>query len=752
MKEDASAPTLGRVTRTHGADAVLAAALSGLTLALALYFASRGFNGGFVDMAHDGYQLRQAFDLSHGARLFRDTFEQYGLLTPYFNQVGFLTLGRRLLAIKYFVALWYGATAVLMYALARQFLGRTLSACSVLLWIGLAPFYQHGIMLSPHAYVLLFQASAMILAIGDKEGEHRGRWWMIGALCGICWLFKQSLGTLFFAAFVMFLCSTATLERQAIRRLGTRLVDLTAGLAMVVVVSLVWLFARGALHDWYLQTIVFPKAFYLSYYRDTGTGGGVSALALARLFVQLQTTAAGYWLVLRAVVIGGGVFALIRRKPEDRKLLLAAWVMLLLWLAAFPSANYMHQWWTIGPTLCAAVYAVHLLASATLARMHLPARGLAAALTVAVIGAIAWPGLATRWNDGWGRAASPYETIVEPRSLSGIKTDPLVRRSISALYGAIANFRAHHPGAPVLSIDSHEGVSDNAESLLLLSFVEDNRHPGPIYWNLPVLSTVVYASYPDDFQRFVRQEQPLIVDYQNEGVAARVVPAYYLLSAAPTMDGYWFVYAPNRAAAAAHGEPPVAPPPVAAPKLDTTAPEKQEYLTVSLDGHQVQARVYASPGGMSVPSTLAASVPAGVETPVNPSTQVQQSERGLVIRGVAPTPDAYLLQMKERDAKQGDYFVATGVIEEGGVTVGLQREGQWAGFVNVTQPGPFVAVVVVPQSGRYTVMLANCVTLPTWSARVSRHGLFNAFSGWLQGTLPNSFQIDSAGWVDAPSR
>ena len=48
--------------RVSRIDAVLPTALAADTLAIGLYFTTRGFQSGFVDMAHDGYQLRQAID------------------------------------------------------------------------------------------------------------------------------------------------------------------------------------------------------------------------------------------------------------------------------------------------------------------------------------------------------------------------------------------------------------------------------------------------------------------------------------------------------------------------------------------------------------------------------------------------------------------------------------------------------------------------------------------------------------------
>jgi hypothetical protein len=60
------------------ADVIVATTVAALTLVIALFFAPRGYQAGFVDMGHDGYQLRQVLDLSEGGVIFRDTFDQYG--------------------------------------------------------------------------------------------------------------------------------------------------------------------------------------------------------------------------------------------------------------------------------------------------------------------------------------------------------------------------------------------------------------------------------------------------------------------------------------------------------------------------------------------------------------------------------------------------------------------------------------------------------------------------------------------------
>src|SRR5439155_1329550 len=112
-----------------------------LAFAVSAHFAPRGFRGGFTDMAHDGYQLRQVMDLDRGGTIFKDTFEQYGPLAGYLNLFAYRLLGRNLLAVKYGICAWYAAASVLLYVLARSLLTPAFSLVAVVLWLVLAPFY-----------------------------------------------------------------------------------------------------------------------------------------------------------------------------------------------------------------------------------------------------------------------------------------------------------------------------------------------------------------------------------------------------------------------------------------------------------------------------------------------------------------------------------------------------------------------------------------------------------------------------------
>lgn len=725
--------------RHHALDGAVALSLSCITVACVLYFAPRGFNSGFVDMAHDGYQLRQALDLSLGKALFRETFEQYGPLTPYLNLVGFLALGRRLLAIKYFIALWYAVTTLSVYALARQFLGRALSVGSVIVWLAVAPFYQHGVMISPHAYALLFQAVAMVLVLRHpRDAWKPGRLVAVGLLCGVCSLLKQSLGLLFLSAILMFFFAQSSFDWASQRRALGRAGQVAAGFAIVIVAATAWLIHGGALHDWYLQTIAFPNNFYLVR-TAAGKSGFASALDLAGRFVTLQWEADTFWLILRTIVIIGAGLAVAQPGRRDWKLILAGLVTLLLWLAAFPSANYMHQWWTISLTISAAVYTLQILVGHLLDRFGPRVRFAADALTMAIVVLLAWPLASARWADARARTSVLTDTIESPWSVSGIRIDSATHTSLTELYAQMIEYRKHHPGTQIVSIDRADGDTQGiAETLPLLSFFDDNAHPFPIYWNLPVLSSVIYPDYQRDLQAFVRQSSPLVLDYLIAGWPDRPDPeGYHLLSSVPTREGHLLLYAPDPWADESEA--------VALRAI----PRVREVIDRYTDEPH-RAEVYAWPPEVS-PSESLAYQPIDVTTVAARAPIVLGNNGQWVVNGVPETRDSYLLQFKPRSVRTGAQFVATGVLEEGGFTVGFLKNGAWSGFVNITTPGWFAAVLQVPEDGDYELILANLVTAPqetAWQRTVRRLGFGFTLP---ESALRNRFRIQRSGWVAPPA-
>jgi hypothetical protein len=71
---------------------------------------------------------------------------------------------------------------------------------------------------------------------------------------------------------------------------------------------------------------------------------------------------------------------------------------------------------------------------------------------------------------------------------------------------------------------------------------------------------------------------------------------------------------------------------------------------------------------------------------------------------------AYLIQTKPGVLPMGHFVVVRGVLQEGGLTIGLLRNDAWATTVNVTSPGEFYAVLESPANAHYAFVIANNVS------------------------------------------
>ena len=738
MLRDSFYSRLGRL------DAWLAIALGLLTFGVGAHYAPIGAYSGFVDMAHDGYQLRLATDLSHGAVVFRDTFDQYGPLSGYLNALGLLTLGHTLLAIKYFVAGWYGLIGIAMYVLARHWLRPVLAAFSVLVWLGLAPFYQHGIMISPHVYVLLLQTVATILVLESAEFEPRA-FLIAGILTGLSSGMKQTMGMLYAGAILAYLSSLLVLQHERWRQIARAGASFAAGYAGLVAVLVTWLWSRGALHDWYLQTIAFPREFYVG-------GGGVS-VQLAQLFFWMQVRQPACWIVIRAVVFATALVSLFRgRVAED--LLLVASITGFLWLGAFPSANFMHQWWTASLSIPVFVAGTHQLAR-WMSRRH---EIIAALGTMAVIALLVRSEVAARLEYGEWRAAAYTRVITEPPVLRGIRTLEPTQRALSTAFHMMTEYRRHHPGTKVISMNPSRvapgvAVDPVDESILFVSFLDDNTHSWPVYWSLPVLSTKIYPDYFDNSWAEIRATHPLIVEYRRSEYKPASVPGYFLLLGAEADLGYWYIYAPDHAEREQHGEAsvflpreqPVAPPVVVVPPAPSEVPIGQWRGLVERPAGAVNTYSWPS----DLPDTaMAGRTQPFTDEPVGRVDIVHRTAPDVLeVDGNAQAPFSYLAQYGDKQLVQGTRLLIRGELFEGGLQAGFQQNTAWCCSVTITRRGPFEAVIQIPRSGTYQLVVANDLeTTSKWDL-LRAHWLRGAWHLLRGSYLPNRFSISRIAWM-----
>lgn len=751
-------------TRVSTADAVAATGLALATLMVGLYCAPRGFQGGFVDMAHDGYQLRQAIDLSQGGVIFRDTFDQYGPLSGYLNTIGFVTLGHRLLAIKYFVVGWYAVTAAGLYFIARTWLTPLLAVFAVTLWLALAPFYQHGIMLSPHAYALFFQTFATLLVIRARENETK-TFLLVGLLAGLSWAVKQSYGSLYLVSIVTYLWLRVVVDRTLWKSTLRVTTAVAAGFFTVILVAGLALWRLGAAHDWYLQTVAFPREFYLNQLINGGASDPGESLGFVRRFVALQLEWPS-WVVIRVVVLATVTVQLFRRRFEPGLLVIGC-VAGFLWLGAYPSSNFMHQWWTASLVIPAFVVCIESLVS----RLDFLGRAAGLWATVLVVGLVVSSGVTDRIRAVIQSSRRLDQTIVSPSLYRGIRSDVQSKRAIEFLSEKIDEYRTNHPGTMIVSIETSDGWRNGvAESLLFLSAFGGNTHQQPVYWSLPVLSTVVYPKYGELLWQQIKQEKPLIVDHHYGRYRQVHLAGYRLLAAAQSDYGYWYLYgaATDRLPDTVRSvflrgdgwvesgfderneKPMVIERQMASVEgawRGSIGASKDSGGTFKLDGMDPlllldpsvpraakPTNIYTWPSDVEVVRLKERLTPMSIESAWQAGADILKELRPGTIH-VDGKPDgrfSYLFQGTVQTVDAGQFFVARGVLINGGFQVGVLENGKWAGSVNVTRSGPFEAIVQIQKTGRYAVVFANCLDS----------------SGWLSSIgARNTFHVTEAGWV-----
>lgn len=122
--------------------------------------------------------------------------------------------------------------------------------------------------------------------------------------------------------------------------------------------------------------------------------------------------------------------------------------------------------------------------------------------------------------------------------------------------------------------------------------------------------------------------------------------------------------------------------------------------------------------------------PLGTDVDYLAGAATLTTEGGMVVQGRTRERAGYLSSWRPHGARAGDLLLAEGRLETGGLTIGLQRGGQWIGQVPVTAAGRFRVSLRVAEPGDYAVVVAN------------------QLSGWWP---QNRAVVDRIGWVRQPA-
>jgi hypothetical protein len=498
------------------------------------------------DAHHDGVMLKPALDVLSGQVLFRDTFTQYGPLTTYL-QAGALAIKPTLLSIRLLAVAAQAGALTFFYLAWRGVLPRSIALVAAAFYLAWPMFYLPFFFMLPWSstVALFFQSIALFALTRLVAGGSGGPWgWLLGIGCACTFWCRQPVGG-FLTVGAMGCATVLWLSgwKPADGWIKTICRVVAGGLAVSVLI-LGHLAINGAVHDWWMQNVIWPRSWAAGV-GETGFGRFVANLILTpaaaipllvliamflpswirHFYVRLPRWTEWIWwfgaccvywaggdrwlkiglvqlqrgwslLVIGIVAIlaiglaGRAMWAWMTKRALGREFHLIAaltGVALVSLPQLYPMMSANHVFWAVAPGIGVLLYGVYRLSRLS---AHECALGLLLILSVVIYDRYRW-GLYT--------ATQPYVRLESPAVLSGLRVDTSQAEALARIDAVVTEVLAAEPAVEVIL------YGDDA---LYLSFFNNRENPSPYYVTWPGLLTEA-----DILQRreYVTSRRPVVL-------------------------------------------------------------------------------------------------------------------------------------------------------------------------------------------------------------------------------------------------
>ncbi len=303
-----------------------------------------------VDIHHDGVMLLPAMDVADGAVVFRDTFSQYGILTPVLQGLVVKLFGAELLLLRLLTVACYGWCAILLDKLYCRFLSQAFRWVLFGLFLGLAPFYLWEMHSWPSVYALGCMLLGAELMLRYLESGRLRPLFFCGLAAAAAFGFRQPCGLVMMLAGIFALALEAWCRRFVPREWFRRYGWFLGGCGALLAVFTIYLTVYGAWTDYLQQTWGFAARFMRERSEEGNPLVVLSCLFPFRsVFVLLPLVSLG--------MLGWMLWRLCRTRDDVRALLLASVLIagLASWHQYAPVPCIRHLYWGGIPMLGAFV-------------------------------------------------------------------------------------------------------------------------------------------------------------------------------------------------------------------------------------------------------------------------------------------------------------------------------------------------------------------------------------------------------------
>ncbi len=441
-----------------------------------------------VGLHHDGVMLKPALDVAAGQVIFRDTFNQYGAFTTFFQALAVKLFGGELLVIKHQTVLFYAMSAVMLDIVYARFLSRFFRCIMLLLFLGLAPFYLLLMLPWSSVYALFFMLLTTEFVLLFEEHGRKTDLFIAGIAAAFAFGCRQPCGWVLAIGVPMVLAALWFFERQPGRIFWRNWGIFAGGIMTVIAPFLFYLWVNRAEEDYWIQTFSFVSRFGW----ERGGSGDIKNIIIT--FLPYDSTFVVFPLAVAAV----GVAALImlwKHQTADRLQALQLLTVVILAMASYhqyyPVPCERHMYWAAIPMFGVFAYGLQLLW-----RRPWPKSWRIAILSLFLL----YPALAIgyRIDHGVKRLAAPYQTMAIT-GLRGMKLPPPEAREYLQLQAAFARIPAEYQKLPYLNF--------TPDAILCVFFPQPtNHHPMFVNWR-----NDVYPDYLEQTLKFVHEFHPVVI-------------------------------------------------------------------------------------------------------------------------------------------------------------------------------------------------------------------------------------------------